>query len=172
MTTDSQDCLRALYTETNQLEFPLRLSNERADILLTLRFLLCLTDDEAQRLTSQPGTDAMDWSPSVLACVDERVGIDRLVDAFVMLTEDPLQLPQADEEVLQLLPACGAVEFFPAPPPEGTFDRLSQQWLQQDPSAQVMIDCLLGAASVEELDAFFAGFRPVPPPGVAECLGK
>ena len=172
MTSDSQDCLRTLYTTTNVLEFPLGLSNEREDILLTLRFLLCVTDHEAQRLSSRPGGDAMDWSPSVLTCVDEQVGIERLVDAIVVLTEDPLQLSQADEEVLQLLPACGAVEFSPAPSPEGTFDQLSQQWLQQDPASKDMIDCLLEAAPEEELDAYFAGFRPVAPQGVAECLAQ
>ena len=168
MTSDSAACLRTFYATTDVLELPLGLGNEREEIRLAFRFFLCLTDDEAQRLTSQPGGDETEiLRPSGLRCVDDKIGIDQLVDA---LAGDPAQTP---EEAAQVLQSCG-IDFLPLPSPgaEGTgaFNQVSLIWLQFDPALQGLIDCLREAASVEELDAFFSGASAAPPEGVPGCL--
>ena len=171
MTSDSAACLRTLYAGTDMLEMPL--GNEPEDILLAFRFLICLTDDEAQRLASQPGGDAMgDLSPSGLRCVDEAVGIEKFVDTLAggLLTESSGQTAQAVEELREVLGVCG-VDFGPVPSSgvEGTFNQVSALWLHYDPELQDLIDCLREAAPVEELDAFFYGASPAPE-GVPDCL--
>ena len=175
MTSDSKVCLRTLYAGAGMLEFPMGTSNEPEEILFALRFLTCITDEEAMALSSQPGGDPMGvFMPSALRCVDEVVGIEKFVDTLAgdLLTESSGQTAQAVEELREVLGVCG-VDFGPVPSTgvEGTFAQVSALWLQYDPELQDLIDCLRKAASVEELDAFFYGASPAPE-GVPDCLER
>ena len=82
LTSDSAACLRALYATTDVLEIPSGLGEDSEDILLAFRFLLCLTDGEAQKLISQPSDGTIELKPSGLRCVDDQVGIEQFVDAL------------------------------------------------------------------------------------------
>ncbi len=163
LTSESETCLRAFYASTDTRDLPLGLGETREDLLLAFRFLLCLTDDEAQKLLAQPGGDAMAaLRPSGLRCADDRIGIERFVDA---IAGDPSLAP---EETAQVVESCG-LAFFPIPPAgaagTGAFNQVSVLWLQHDPALQELIDCLREAASVEEVDGFFSGASAAPTPG-------
>ena len=180
LTSDSVACLKTVYADADTLEFPVGLSNEPEDILLTLRFILCLTDEEAERLTSLPGGDAVGaFSPSQMRCVDDSVGIEEFANMVSNLTADllsdeqpPPELTEAEDDLRYILGACG-VDLGPVPPSgvEGTFNQVSALWLHYDPELQDLIDCLREAAPVEELDAFFYGASPAPE-GVPDCLER
>ena len=170
LTTDSEACLRNLYATTDMTGLPSGSSDDPEDTLLAFRFLLCLTDDEGERLLSLAGDDTLGgFSPSALRCVDEQIGIERFIEA---ISGDPTQMPG---ETVQVLQSCG-LELFPIPSPgeggEGAFNQVSLLWLMHDPALQDLIDCLQEAASVEELDAFFSGSSASPPAGITQCLAQ
>ena len=138
------------------------------DTLLVFRFLLCLTDDEWQRLREDD--DPVEFGTSALRCVDERMGIERFVDA---IWGDSSQAPPG--ETVQVLQSCG-LEFFPVPSAgeggEGAFNQVSLLWLMHDPALQGLIDCLQEAAWPQELDAYFSGSSASPPAGIPQCLAQ
>ena len=172
---DSEACLRTLYATTDMAGLPSGMGGppsdsreEPEDTLLVFRFLLCLTDDEWQRLRAL--NDAAEFSTSALRCVDERIGIERFVEA---IWGDSSRMPPG--ETVLVLQSCG-LESFPIPSPgeggEGAFNQVSLQWLMHDPALQGLIDCLQEAASPQELDVFFSGSSPSPPAGIPQCLAQ
>lgn len=173
LTTYSEACLRALYATTDLAELPSGLGGppsdsreDYEDTLLVFRFLICLTDDEWRRLRADD--DPVEFSTSALRCVDEKIGIERLVEA---IWGDSSQMPPG--ETVRVLRSCG-LESFPIPSPgegrEGAFNQVSLLWLMHDPALQGLIDCLQEAASPEELDTFFSGYSASPPGGNSQCL--
>ena len=175
LTTDSEVCLRTLYTSTGLAGLPPGMDGppsdtieDPGDTLLVLRFLLCLTDDEWQRLRADD--DPVEFSTSALRCMDERIGIERFVEA--VWGDSSQSLPR---ETVQALQSCG-LESFPIPSPgkggEGAFNQVSLLWLMHDPALQGLIDCLQEAASPQELDAYFSGSSASPPAGVPQCLAQ
>lgn len=174
LTTDSEACLRTLYATSDLAGLPKGLggpasdtSEEPGDTLLVFRFLLCLTDDEWRRLRADD--DPVEFSTSALRCVDERMGIERFVEA---IWGDSSQMPGETVEVLQ---SCG-LESFPIPSPgeagEGAFNQVSLLWLMHDPALEGLIDCLHEAASPEELDTLFSGSSATSPAGIPQCLAQ
>ncbi len=172
---DSEACLRTLYATTDLAELPTGLGGPPSgsrdgpgETLLVFRFLLCLTDDEWARLRAVP--EPAELSTSALRCVDERIGIERFVEA---IWGDLSRIPSG--ETVQALQSCG-LESFPIPPPgeegEGAFNQVSLLWLMHDPALQGLIDCLQETASPRELDAFFSGSAASPPAGTPRCLEK
>ena len=175
LTTDSEACLRTLYASTEMAGLPSGLGGSPSDpmedpedTLLVFRFLLCLTDDEWQRLRADD--DRVEFSTSALRCVDEQIGIERFVEA---IWGDSSQMPSG--ETVQVLQSCG-LEFFPIPSPgeggQGAFNQVTLLWLQFNPDLQALIDCLRGAATIEGLDAFFSGSSASPPAGIPQCLAQ
>ncbi len=173
LTADSEACLRTLYATTDMAGLPSGMgrlpsgsSEDPEDTLLVFRFLLCLTDDEWQRLLSDD--DMTEFSASALRCVDEQIGIERFVET---IWGDQSQMPPG--ETVQVLQSCG-LEFFPIPSlgegGDGAFNQVSLLWLMHDPALQGLIDCLQEAASMQELDAFFSGSSASPPAGIPQCL--
>ena len=162
---DSATCLRDLYATSGLNYVPTGESEDPEATELALRFLMCLSDEEAGQLMSGDGMDL--FTPSQLRCVDDEIGIDGLVDAMM---GDP---SQGLNEIATVLESCG-VTFFPVSPPgdEGAFNQVSLLWLQYDPELQGLIDCLQEAASMEELDAFFSGKSGSSPDAIYECLGQ
>ncbi len=176
LTMDSEACLRTLYATTDMTGTDMaRLQpGPREDpvaTLLVFRFLLCLTDDEWQRLLSLTGDYAIpEFSSSALRCVDELTGIERFVEA---IWGDSSQMAPA--ETVQVLQSCG-LEFFPIPTPgeggEGAFNQVSLLWLMHDPALQGLIDCLQEAALIQDLDTFFSGSSASPPARIPQCLAR
>ena len=175
LTVDSEACLRTLYATTDMAGLPSGMGGlpsdsreDPGDTLLVFRFLLCLTDDEWQRLRADD--DVVEFSTSALRCVDEQIGIARFVEA---IWGDSSQMPPG--ETVQVLQSCG-LEFFPIPSPgeggKGAFNQVSLLWLMHDPALQGLIDCLQEAASPQELDAFFSGSGASPPAGIPQCLAQ
>ncbi len=165
---DSATCLRNLYASSGLVNVPTVMFDGPESVQLALRFLMCLDDEEARQLMSEPGAEGVDlFTPSQLRCVDDEIGIDELADAMM---GDP---SQGLDEIATVLEACG-VTFAPVTPPSdgGAFNQVSLLWLQYDPELQGLIDCLQDAASMEELDAFFSGASGSPPDAVFECLGQ
>ncbi len=160
LSDDSASCLRDFYATSGLIDVP---TGESEDPELALRFLMCLSDEEAGRLMS--GEDMELFTPSQLRCVDDEIGIDELVDAMM---GDP---SQGLNEITDVLESCG-LTFFPVESPgdEGAFNQVSLLWLQYDPELQDLIDCLQEAATMEELDGFFSGKSASPPEGIFGCL--
>ena len=96
---ESAMCLRALYTTAGVSNFPLSGSEDPQEILLGLRFSLCLTDEEAQALSQSTGTP-MQFPPSALRCVDEQIGLEQFLPA---MAGDLTQLPP---QAMQVMQAC------------------------------------------------------------------
>ena len=162
LTDDSASCLRNFYATSGLIDVP---TGESEDPELALRFLMCLSDEEAGQLMS--GEDLELFTPSQLRCVDDEIGIDELVDAMM---GDP---SQGLDKITTVLESCG-VTFLPVGPPDegGAFNQVSLIWLQYDPELQDLIDCLQEAATMEELDAFFSGKSGSSPDVIFECLGQ
>ena len=166
LTDDSAACLRDFYATSGLIDVPTGESEDPEATEFALRFLMCLSDEEARQLMSGPEGDEMDlFTPSQLRCVDDEIGIDGLVDAMM---GDP---SQGLDEITTVLESCG-VTFFPVDPPgnEGAFNQVSLLWLQYDPELQGLIDCLQEAATMEELDAFFSGKSGSSPDAIFGCL--
>ena len=172
LTAESEACLRTLYATTDMSGTDMaRLqsgsSEDPEDTLRVFRFLLCITDDEWQRLLDY---ETVEFSLSSLRCIDEQIGIERFVEA---IWGDSSQMPPG--ETVQVLQSCN-LEFFPIPSPgeggEGAFNQVSLIWLMHDPALQGLIDCLQEAASMQELDAFFSGSSASPPAGIPQCLAQ
>ena len=170
LTADSEVCLRSLYATTDMAGTDMarlqsRSGEDPEDSLLVFRFLLCITDDEWLRLRDY---ETGEFSLSSLRCVDERIGIERFVEA---IWGDSSQMSPG--ETVQVLQSCG-LEFFPIPSPgedgDGGFNQVSILWLMHDPALQDLIDCLQETASVQELDAIFSGTSASQPAGIVECL--
>lgn len=77
---ESEACQRTLYATTDMAGLLAGLGGsapdsreEPRDTLLVFRFLLCVTDDEWQRLHADD--DPVEFSTSALRCLDERMGI-------------------------------------------------------------------------------------------------
>ena len=159
---DSASCLRDLYADSGLIDVP---TGEIEDPELALRFLMCLSDEEAGQLMSSEDLEL--FTPSQLRCVDEEIGIDELVNAMM---GDP---SQGLGEITNILESCG-VTFLPVGPPDegGAFNQVSLIWLQYDPDLQDLIDCLEEAATMEELDGFFSGKSGSSPDAIFECLGQ
>ena len=96
---ESAACLRTLYTTTGVSNIPLGPNEDLQDALLYVRFLLCLTDEEAQTFSQFMATP-MEVPPSALRCVDEQIDLEQFLSA---MTGDLSQLPP---QVMQVLERC------------------------------------------------------------------
>lgn len=96
---ESAACLRTLYTTAGVSNIPLGGSQDPQEVLLGFRFLLCLTDEEAQTLSQFSGAP-MQFPPSALRCVDEQIGLEQFLPA---IAGDLTQLPP---EAMQVMQAC------------------------------------------------------------------
>ena len=119
LSADSQRCLGEVYASSGAigLGYGLRStfpsSNEPEAIRFVLRFVLCLTDEEAEAHVEQPGGWEA-FGPSGLRCLLERLDFERFVSFLHGLTEDAPGQPPSEsehslEEVFSANEACGGV---------------------------------------------------------------
>lgn len=191
LSSESEACLRALYAGAGDSaqQFPVGLSNDPESIAFAIRFILCVTDEEAEAFSNQPGGDVAGdvsdfFAPSDLRCIADEVGADEFIAVFVGLTEGFTSgQAQASPELMQGLTrvAAAAQSCGGALPPgaspfgadsgdRGSFEQVKAIWLELDPETQTLIDCLEAAASADELDrAFITGAFT---PAIADCMER
>ncbi len=199
LASESESCLRGLYAEADDpaRQFPSGVSSDPEALAFAIRFLLCVTDEEAEALSNQPGGMGGDgdfFAPSDLRCIADETGVEEFIAVFVDLTQGLSSgQTQASPELMQRLAgvadaaqACGIdpIQGFGAggalPPGDspfgdsdgdrGSFAQVKGLWLQYNPETQTLIDCLEEAASAEDLDrAFTTGAFP---PAVAACMER
>lgn len=202
LSSESEACLRALYAGAGDSaqQFPVGLSNDPESIAFAIRFILCVTDEEAESFSNQPGGDVAGdisdfFAPSDLRCIADEVGADEFIAVFVGLTEGFTSgQAQASPELMQGLTrvaaasqSCGVdpIQGFGgaggALPPgaspfgadsgdRGSFEQVKAIWLELDPETQTLIDCLEAAASADELDRAF--ITGAFTPAVADCMER
>ena len=94
LTSESESCLRGLYAEAGDTaeQFPVGLGDDPESIAFAIKFILCVTDEEAEAFSNQPGGDAAGdindlFHPSDLRCIAGEVGADEFIAAFAGLAE-------------------------------------------------------------------------------------
>lgn len=197
LASESESCLRALYAEegASAQQFPAGLGADPDAIEFAIRFFLCVTDEEAEALSNQPGgAGGLDgfFAPSDMRCIADEAGVDEFVSVLVGIMQGPTEgQSQLSPDLMRSLTrlagaaqACGVGPIlgggaalpqggspFGAPDGDrGSFAHVKSLWLEYNPETQTLIDCLEQAATAEELDAAFTS-GAFPPP-VAACMER
>lgn len=196
LSSESESCLRGLYAGAGESarQFPVGLSADPEAIEFGIRFFLCVTDEEAEAFSSQPGGAGLGdfFSPSDMRCIADETGVDEFVSVLTGIMRGPTEgqsqlspdLMRSLAQIASAAQACGVDPIlgggaalpeggspFGAPDGDrGSFAQVKSIWLELNPETQTLIDCLEQAATAEELDDAFTS--SVFPPGVAACMER
>ncbi|MDE2765544.1 MAG: hypothetical protein OXI25_03820 [Chloroflexota bacterium] len=169
LSAQSEDCVRRLLLGADggaSALFAAESNSDAESIALTLNFILCLTDEEAEALAEQP-EDFEDFNPSALRCATERVSVEELARVFGAADG---AFPAISPEMIQVFADCGFGDAPDGPPGDAfTLEQL-QALAAANPSLQPLVDCLEENATPEAIAEFFAGLAVAPPEGVLGCL--
>ena len=178
LSADSRECLAEVYAETDAIALGYGLSsitpdsNEPEAIRFSLRFVVCLTDEESHALAAQPGGSEV-FTPSELRCLLDRLDLEKFVSFLHNLTEVTGQpspeFQQTFEEVTSAIDGCGIALSGDPPGETLTLDAL-RTMAEDDPALQPLVECLEQRSTPEEIAAYFAGLAPTPQPDLLECL--
>ncbi len=203
LSSESESCLRALYAGAGgaSQQFPVGLSSDPESIAFAIRFILCVTDDEAEAFANQPGGAAGGvsdfFTPSDLRCIADEVGEDEFIDVFVGLMEGLMSgqaQPSPDlmrglTQVAAASQACGidplqglggagggalpqGVSPFGAESGDrGSFAQVKAIWLELDGPDRQPLIDCLEAAASEE-ELDLAFVTGAFPPAVAACMER